>query len=301
MMDFLSAMITEQQLSNWEALMDNVIIIASFVFLGAEFIRYALLRQISWRIVGDTLTNYITYAMSIGLIILLFLGLYDGFIFNVFEFALFDIPTTGMTVLLCILLADLMYYWEHRFSHRVNFAWATHMVHHSSNHYNMSVATRFGPMDGFWSVFFMVPLIFLGFSPLLVLFSHAVVLGYQTFLHTEAIGKLPRWIEYIFNTPSHHRVHHGANAEYIDKNYGGILIIWDRLFGSFAEEKAEVRFGLVDSQQSLNPFVVFFQGFYEMIIALTKAKSLKDIFDIFCAPPEVQEKFKEPVIKVPAE
>ena len=141
------------------------------------------------------------------------------------------IPTTPWSIALCVALADLAYYWEHRFTHRVGVGWATHSVHHSSPYFNISVAYRFGPLDGFFSLFFHVPLVIAGFNPILVL-----------------------------NTPSHHRVHHGSNRQYIDKNYGGIFIVWDRLFGTFEEEREKVVYGIISPLDSVNPFVVFFHG-----------------------------------------
>ena len=186
--------------------------------------------------------------------------LYISTLFYFHRFALFDIGINWATVIVCVVLADFMYYWEHRFSHRVGIAWATHTVHHSSPHFNISVAYRFGPMDALWSMFFYIPLVVVGFNPFLVVFAETIVLLYQTVLHTEVIGKLPKPIEAVMNTPSHHRVHHGKNERYIDKNYAGVFIIWDRLFGTFAEEKERVVYGITEPVNSVNPFVVFFHG-----------------------------------------
>lgn len=158
------------------------------------------------------------------------------------------------------MLADLTYYWEHRFTHRVGIAWATHAVHHSSPYFNISVAYHFGPQDGFFPLFFHMPLVFAGFHPLLVLIAEAVVQLYQTPLHTEAKGKLPKPVESVMNTPSHHTVHHGTDPQYIDKNYGGIFIVSDRLFGTFEEEREKVVYGISKPLRSINPFVVFFHG-----------------------------------------
>ena len=145
--------------------------------------------------------------------------------------------------------------------HRVNMAWATHTVHHSSQHFNISVAYRFGPMDAVWPLLFSINLVLLGFNPFVVFFAEMFVQVYQTLLHTEVVKKLPRPIEAIFNTPSHHRVHHGVNRVYWDKNYAGIFIIWDRLFGTFVEEKETVRYGVSEQLETANPFSVFFHGF----------------------------------------
>ncbi|MEL7029617.1 MAG: sterol desaturase family protein [Pseudomonadota bacterium] len=156
----------------------------------------------------------------------------------------------------------------------------------STPYFNISVANRFGPMDGFWTVFFHLPLAFAGFHPLLIIFCELVVLQYQTFLHTETIRKLPRPIEWIMNTPSHHRVHHGSNPDYIDRNYGGVFIVWDRLFGSFAEEKEPVVYGLVRPEESINPLAVFFRGFTRLFEKMGEARGLGAKLACLIAPPE---------------
>ena len=158
---------------------------------------------------------------------------------------------------------DFLYYWYHRLHHTIRVLWGSHVVHHSSQFYNLSTAVRqtWTPMTAlpFW-----LPLAFLGFSPWMILFQQSVSLVYQFFLHTERIDKLWRPIEFVLNTPSHHRVHHGANPEYLDKNYGGILIVWDRLFRSFEPEGARVRYGLTKNINTHNPVVVAF-GEYRAI------------------------------------
>ena len=150
-------------------------------------------------------------------------------------------PTTGSTAI----------------SHVSRFFWASHVVHHSSTHFNLSTALRqtWVPMTylPFW-----LPLLLLGFPPWMVLLAQSWSLIYQFGLHTERIGRLPRPIEFFFNTPSHHRVHHGANEQYLDRNYGGILIIWDRLFGSFIREEERVRYGLTKNIDTFNPVKVAF-------------------------------------------
>ncbi len=136
------------------------------------------------------------------------------------------------TYVVLFLADDFAYYWFHRIHHEVRVFWASHVVHHSSQHYNLSTALRqtWTPMTAlpFWA-----GLALLGFQPWMILTQQAISLIYQFWIHTERIGRLPAPIEYVFNTPSHHRVHHGSNEIYLDRNYGGILIIWDRLFGTF--------------------------------------------------------------------
>jgi sterol desaturase/sphingolipid hydroxylase (fatty acid hydroxylase superfamily) len=155
---------------------------------------------------------------------------------------------------------DLAYYVFHRVSHESRVFWASHVVHHSSQHYNLSTALRqtWVPMTylPFW-----LPLLVFGFPPWMVLLAQSWSLIYQFGLHTERIFKLPRWVEAFFNTPSHHRVHHGANEQYLDRNYGGILVIWDRIFGSFEPEGERVRFGLTTNLETFNPVKVAFHEY----------------------------------------
>lgn len=153
---------------------------------------------------------------------------------------------------------EFVYYWEHRFSHTIRWLWATHAVHHTPETLSLPSALRLGwtnAISGGW--LFFTPLVLAGLHPLIVATLFAFNLRYQFWLHTEVIGKLGP-MEFIFNTPSHHRVHHASNPDYLDKNFGGVLIVFDRLFGTFAEEKAEekIRYGLVKPLRSHNPFVI---------------------------------------------
>jgi len=156
------------------------------------------------------------------------------------------------TYVLLFFADDLAFYCYHRVGHRVRVAWASHVVHHSSEHYNLSTALR-QPWVPMTALPFWLPLALLGFAPWMILGMQAVSLIYQFWLHTERVGKLWAPFELIFNTPSHHRVHHGANEQYLDKNYGGIMIIWDRLFGTFEPEGERVRYGLTTNIRTFNP------------------------------------------------
>jgi sterol desaturase/sphingolipid hydroxylase (fatty acid hydroxylase superfamily) len=170
-----------------------------------------------------------------------------------------SIPTNIGTVVLAIVLADLIYYLEHRFEHEHRLPWdAWHSVHHSSPEFDQTTSLRLGIFDGLITTVFSLPLILAGFSPTLVLAATALVIGYQTWIHTETIKKMPRWFEAVFNTPSHHRAHHGADAHYLDVNYGGILILWDRLFGTFRAETNRPDYGLTTQIESTNPLDIQF-------------------------------------------
>jgi sterol desaturase/sphingolipid hydroxylase (fatty acid hydroxylase superfamily) len=152
---------------------------------------------------------------------------------------------------------DFSYYWFHRISHESRFFWASHVVHHSSTHYNLSTALRqtWVPMTYFP---FWLALPLLGFAPWMVLLAQSWSLIYQFWIHTERVRRLPRWAEAVLNTPSHHRVHHGSNEQYLDKNYAGILIVWDRLFGTFEPEGERVRYGLTTNIATFDPLRVAF-------------------------------------------
>lgn len=138
---------------------------------------------------------------------------------------------------------DFAYYWLHRVEHRVRLFWAAHVNHHSSRHFNLTTALRQPWLPVLVLVVFP-PLALLGVRPWMIGFAGGFNLTYQFWVHTEAVGRMPRWFEFVMNTPSHHRVHHGANPEYLDQNLGGIFIVWDRLFGTFTEERARVRYGI---------------------------------------------------------
>ena len=293
-MDWLLSPVSAGYLEWLETFIDDWFFVFALAFLAFEFVRYAVYKKLSWKLVGDTVTNYITLAFFIGLTILFLGAFYVATFYYAFQFAIFEIEINWLTVVICIVLADLAYYWEHRFMHRVNLAWATHTVHHSSPFFNISVAYRFGPMDSFWPVFFHLPLVLLGFNPIVVLFAEVIVQLYQTVLHTESIKKLPRPIEWIMNTPSHHRVHHGSNPRYLDKNYAGIFIIWDRMFGTFEEETEEVVYGLVSPIESINPFVAFLHGFYRVGRDVWNMPGLTNKIGVLLNPPGWRPKSTPP-------
>ena len=194
--------------------------------------------------------------------------------------------TTVWPWLLLFLLDDLTYYLFHRISHERRFWWAAHVNHHSSQHFNFSTALRqpwSGKPIGTWA--FWLPLSFLGFPPEAVAAQMSLNLFYQFWIHTEGVGRLPSWIEAVFNTPSHHRVHHARNAVYLDRNYGGILIVWDRLFGTFQRELDEVpcRYGLI---ANLGTFNVVRVAFHEWIaLAADVARAPQHIIYWLFGPP----------------
>jgi sterol desaturase/sphingolipid hydroxylase (fatty acid hydroxylase superfamily) len=157
------------------------------------------------------------------------------------------------TWVLTLLLVDVLWYSYHRASHRVRLMWAGHQAHHNSQRFNLSTAVR-QKWNPWFELLFWVPLPLLGVPPWLIFTAFSINLIFQFFVHTERVGRLPGPIEFVFNTPSHHRVHHASDRDYLDKNYAGILIIWDRLFGTYAQETHRPTYGLTKNIDSYNPF-----------------------------------------------
>ncbi len=180
---------------------------------------------------------------------------------------------------------DFCYYWFHRASHRVMIAWATHAPHHSSEDYNLAVALRQGPIQPLCSRFFYLPLALVGVKYEMFAVLVSVNTLYQFWIHTELIDRLGP-LEWIINTPSHHRVHHGCNGRYLDKNHGGILIVFDRLFGSFVDERDTPIYGTVKPAGTWNPLVASWLPFADIVAKLRASRSLGDIWRSVWAPPE---------------
>jgi sterol desaturase/sphingolipid hydroxylase (fatty acid hydroxylase superfamily) len=203
-------------------------------------------------------------------------------------FRLFDIPVAWWSLALCFVADDFLYYWFHRTAHRVRWFWASHVVHHSSQHYNLSTALRQTWTGQFsLSFIFRLPLFLAGFDPRMILFCAGLNLVYQFFIHTEAVRRLPLGLEYWLNTPSHHRVHHGTNARYLDRNYGGVFIIWDRLFGTFEPERDDepVRYGIVKNLATFNPLWVAVHEWVGIGRDLAKARDWRTAWCAVAGPP----------------
>jgi sterol desaturase/sphingolipid hydroxylase (fatty acid hydroxylase superfamily) len=201
---------------------------------------------------------------------------------------LFTVPLDTVTsVVVLVILQDFSYYWFHRGSHRIRWFWATHAIHHSSNELNLAASFRFGWTGRLTGAgLFYVPMIWLGFAPGPVFIAGGFGLLYQFWIHTEWIPKLG-WLEYVLNTPSHHRVHHASNAEYLDRNYGGILIVWDRLFGTCVEERDDVpcRYGLVTPLRSNNPLIIAFHEWAALLRDAWRARSWRERLMCIVGPP----------------
>ncbi|WP_347174373.1 sterol desaturase family protein [Polaribacter uvawellassae] len=205
-------------------------------------------------------------------------------IYNTFH--LFEIPFVWWSWILILFAEDLTYYWFHRISHENRFFWASHIVHHSSQKYNLSTALRQTWTGGFTSFVFWIPLVLIGFHPVMILVQMSISLLYQYWIHTELIDKLPKWFEFIFNTPSHHRVHHATNPQYLDRNHAGIFIIWDRIFGSFEPEVEKPVYGLTTNINTFNPIKVAFLEWFGLFKDVFTAKtSIYNKLKYFLKPP----------------
>jgi sterol desaturase/sphingolipid hydroxylase (fatty acid hydroxylase superfamily) len=179
---------------------------------------------------------------------------------------------------------DLLWYAYHRVSHRVRLVWAAHQVHHNSRYFNYATALR-QKRNPWFEILAWTPLPLLGVPPWMVFTGFSVNLIYQFWVHTETIGKLPRWFEFVFNTPSHHRVHHASDPEYLDKNFGGILIIWDRLFGSFREETFRPTYGLTKNIESTNVLTLQYYEFGALWRDVRAARRIRDRLGYAFGPP----------------
>ncbi|MFI5297092.1 MAG: sterol desaturase family protein [Polyangiales bacterium] len=205
-------------------------------------------------------------------------------LFWMYDHRLCTAPGGALGFVLLFFAEDFCYYWFHRTSHESRFFWAAHVNHHSSQHYNLSTALRQSWTQPLLGIPFWWPLALVGFRPELIVLQQAVSLLYQYWIHTESIRTLGP-VEWIFNTPSHHRVHHGMNPEYIDRNHAGILILWDRMFGTFEPERARPIYGLTKNLQTFNPVRIAFHEWAALLGDVLRAASWKDALGFAFAPP----------------
>jgi sterol desaturase/sphingolipid hydroxylase (fatty acid hydroxylase superfamily) len=254
-----------------------------FILIGVELLVERFRHQKLYRL-NDAITN-ISCGIGeqvTGVFMKLFVVAIYQFCYE--NYAFFQIPTNWLTGLILFVAVDFFYYWFHRYSHEINLFWGGHVVHHQSEEYNLSVALRQGWLQKVFAFAFYLPLAFIGFDTLLFVTVSSLVTLYQFWIHTKAIHKLG-WLEYILNTPSHHRVHHGVNPKYIDKNHGGTFIIWDRMFGTFQEEEEEPIYGITKPLNSWNPVWANLQHYVEMLTLLKQVPHWKDKLRVLFMPP----------------
>lgn len=258
--------------------------IPGFILLLTAEVLWARHRQEDWYDTRDAATSL---TMGIGNVItgLVSKLLVVGAFFLVWEIRLFDLGFAWWVWVLAFFADDFSYYWFHRLSHGVRYFWASHVIHHSSQKYNLSTALRqtwTGNLSGSFIFWLWMPL--LGVHPFIVITLQSLSLIYQFWIHTEAVGKLGL-LEWVLNTPSHHRVHHSSELKYLDKNHAGVLIIWDRLFGTFQEEENRPTYGLTKNLTTHNPFRVAFHEWADIARDVRRAGSLRNALGYLFGPP----------------
>jgi alkylglycerol monooxygenase len=224
------------------------------------------------------ITEQVTGAFLKAFVIGIYIWIYD-------HYAVMDIGAGVLTWIVLFIGVDFFYYWFHRLAHEINVLWGGHVVHHQSEEYNLSVALRQGAFQKFGSFLFYLPLAFIGFNPTMFIVISQIQTLYQFWIHTKTIHLLPAPLEYVLNTPSHHRVHHGRNPKYIDKNHGGTLIIWDRMFGTFQKEEEEVVYGITKPLKTWNPLRAQFDFWKELWADLSRTKKFTDKLKLLLLPP----------------
>ena len=239
-------------------------------FFIATMIAEIVIGRLTGRAKYETRDTAISLGMGFGSTIFGMLTAFITFgtLVWLYQFRVFTLGFSWWVVALCFVLDDMIYYWLHRISHRMRWGWASHVNHHTSQHYNLSTALRqtwTGTLSGLFILY--APLVLLGFHPAVIALVHGINLVYQYWIHTELIGKFPPWFEAVMNTPSHHRVHHATNPKYLDANYAGAFIIWDKIFGTFVpEDEAEpCRYGIVKNLGTFNLLTVSFHEWWAIL------------------------------------
>jgi sterol desaturase/sphingolipid hydroxylase (fatty acid hydroxylase superfamily) len=214
-------------------------------------------------------------------------GLAYGVYTILYQYRIFTIGWHWWSWVLILFADDFTFYWHHRLSHELRVLWAAHVNHHSSQYYNLATALRQSWAEQLYKYFFWLWMPLLGFHPLMMLMMMSFSLIYQYWPHTEKIGKLPRWFEFLFNTPSHHRVHHASNIRYLDRNHGGILIIWDRLLGTFAEERDTEKpvYGITKNIHTYNLFKIASHEYVDLWHDVRNAPKFSDKIKHLFMPP----------------
>ncbi|BFT31265.1 sterol desaturase family protein [Alteromonas sp. D210916BOD_24] len=257
------------------------------IFLLCVFVEFKKARQ--FYNIKDSLNNAVLALLHQGsdaLVLLLLLPVFNW----LHHYALWKIELTAASLVVGFILQDFLYYWFHRASHNIHWFWVAHVVHHSSTRMNFTTAFRQSvlyPIVGMW--LFWLPMIMIGFSPTVVFAIVAINLAYQFFVHTQTVGNLG-WFEHIFNTPTHHRIHHAINKPYIDKNYAGVLIIWDKLFGTFAAEDKSItiKYGIVGELPDDNPLSANFKQVGVLAQQLQREKKLSDKLRVLFGYPNLR-------------
>ncbi len=254
-----------------------------FILIGIE-LGYTAYKQLNYYRLNDSLAN-LSQGIGSQLVGIFIKTLtFFGYLYIYEHWRFYSFPNTIWTWLLLFLGVDFFYYWFHRMSHEVNALWASHIVHHQSEEYNLTVALRQSWFQAGFAWVFYLPLAFAGFEPIMFLTVSAFNTLYQFWIHTRAINRMGLF-EWFLNTPSHHRVHHGSNPRYIDKNHAGTLIIWDRMFGTFQKEEEEVVYGITKPLASWNPVWANIHYWADLVETAGRSRGIKDKINVFIKPP----------------
>ena len=235
----------------------------------------------------DTLTNVYLMASAFVINLLTKAGTFMLLQYCYVHYRLFQISNSLIYWIVLILAQDFLYWFLHYTGHYVRFFWAMHVTHHSSEHFNLTTGFRSTVFEPLYRVFFYLPLALMGFNAFDILFAYLVTQIYGNIVHTQSVGKLHPIIEYLFVTPSHHRVHHASNLRYLDKNMGMVLILWDRIFGTFQAEvpEEEIKYGLTTQPKDSGPVNIIFHEFIALYADVKKAPTFKDKLKYIFYPP----------------
>lgn len=259
-------------------------IITMILLVLGEFLISKLMKKKVFEF-SDSLTNMACGVLERTIFLLFVVIYYASFTYFYNNYSITHIPINPFTTVLLFIAIDFLWYWYHRAGHEINILWAAHITHHQSEEYNFTLSFRVSAIQLIIRMFFWLWLPIIGFDPALTTLIIGINGAYQFFIHTRLINKLG-FLENILVTPSHHRVHHGKNEKYIDKNYGGVFIIWDRLFGTFEREVEEVKYGITKPMKSHNPITAWFHYFIDLYNAAKQEKGFKNKMRILFAGPE---------------
>ncbi len=262
----------------------NWTLVLGILLLGTELLNSTFTRRLKKVRLLETGSNILTQVPYYFSELLVFGLIVSNVYFQIYNVIPWKIPDSIGIAILVIVLADLTYYVEHFSLHKVRLLWTAHSVHHSSTIMNTSTAFRFSFLDPIFSGLFHLPLVLMGFNPIFIFVGEILVQAYQFWIHNEMVGRLGP-LEHVLNTPAAHRVHHGTERKYIDKNFGGILIIWDRIFGTYQQEEELPTYGLTEQINTYNPVKIQIAEMIELGKDVRKAGTAKDKFKMFIKPP----------------
>ncbi|MBP9132601.1 MAG: sterol desaturase family protein [Saprospiraceae bacterium] len=263
----------------------NTLLIITAILVVVEAV-FSALQGRNFYTVKDTFYNFYLMILNTGLAFLM-LGITLKALEFFYSYSL-NIPMNSIIYwFLLFIILDFAYYVLHLVDHYSRFFWAVHVTHHSSEFFNLTTGFRSSVLQPLYRFVYFIPLTLVGFKPIDILFAHAICQTWGVFVHTQFIGKLPGWIEYIFVTPTHHRIHHASNIPYLDKNMGMLLIIWDRIFGTFQEEQEgeKIKYGLTHDIENLNPVTVIDHEWVALWQDMKKTKRWKEKLKYMFFPP----------------